>query len=198
MKFSNPEWSDTNIKTNENCRRHCLGNCSCQAYTYYDNQRCWFWGLKVNNLQENYTGGFNLFIRIPLIVGTQGPLNTTMTSSRNQRPLVISISLILGVIILCGIGYIIYLNKRVERSEEAREIVLGMPMEYLPHRDSSDEDLITEGDKKRIDVPFFSLNRILVAIENFSNASKLGRVGFGPVYKWLYVPGVCIGGTLFN
>lgn len=60
-----------------------------------------------------------------------------------------------------------------------------MPIEHLPHRDSSDEDLITEDDKKRIDVPFFSLNSILVATENFSNASKLGRGGFGPVYKVL-------------
>ncbi|XP_055823167.1 G-type lectin S-receptor-like serine/threonine-protein kinase At4g03230 isoform X3 [Solanum dulcamara] len=189
MEFSNPEWPDTTIKTSENCRRHCLGNCSCQAYTYYDNEGCWFWGLKLNNLQEDYTGGFNLSIRIPQ-VGTQGPLNTTMTSSRNLRPLVISISLILGVMVLCGIGYIIYLNKRVARSEEAREIVLGMPMEYLPHRDSSDEDLITEDDKKRIDVPFFSLNRILVATENFSNASKLGRGGFGPVYKGKFLGGI--------
>lgn len=111
--------------------------------------------------------------------------------------------------VLCGIIYMIYL-KRVERSKgnnveissafsqlldiliisivliiKAREIVLGMPMDYLPHRDSFDGDLITEDDKKRIDVPFFSLNSILVATQNFSNASKLGRGGFGPVYKVL-------------
>lgn len=66
---------------------------------------------------------------------------------------------------------------------EAREIVLGNPMEYLTRRGSFDEDLITEDDKKRIDVPFFSLNSILVATDNFSNATKLGRGGFGPVYK---------------
>lgn len=66
---------------------------------------------------------------------------------------------------------------------EAREIVLGNPMEYLPRRGSFDEDLITEDDKRQIDVPFFSLNSILVATDNFSNATKLGRGGFGPVYK---------------
>ncbi|KAL3363962.1 hypothetical protein AABB24_012946 [Solanum stoloniferum] len=188
MKFVNPEWTDRKINTSENCLSHCLSNCSCNAYTYSNNYGCWFWGSNLNNLQENYTGGFNLSVRVP--PNEVGTLNNTpmQTSSRNQQPLVISISVILGVMVLCGIIYIIYL-KRSARSKEAREIVLGMPMEYLPHRDSFDEDLITEDDKKRIDVPFFSLNSILVATENFSNASKLGRGGFGPVYKGKFLGG---------
>lgn len=184
MKFVYPEWTDTKINTSDDCLSHCLSNCSCNAYTYSNISGCWFWGSNLNNLQENYTGGYNLSVRVPPIeVRPQAPLNNTpmQTSSRNQRPLVISISVILGVMVLCGIIYMIYL-KRVERSK-AREIVLGMPMDYLPHRDSFDGDLITEDDKKRIDVPFFSLNSILVATQNFSNASKLGRGGFGPVYK---------------
>ncbi|KAH0651906.1 hypothetical protein KY284_031818 [Solanum tuberosum] len=191
MKFVKPEWTDRKINTSENCLSHCLSNCSCNAYTYSNNYGCWFWGSNLNNLHEDYTGGFNLSVRVPPNdVRTQEPLNNTpmQISSRNQQPLVISISVILGVMVLCGIIYIIYL-KRVARSKEAREIVLGMPMEYLPHRDSFDEDLITEDDKKRIDVPFFSLNSILVATENFSNASKLGRGGFGPVYKGKFLGG---------
>ncbi|KAK6785031.1 hypothetical protein RDI58_018486 [Solanum bulbocastanum] len=192
MKFGNSEWTDKKINTSEKCMSHCLSNSSCKAYTYYNNSGCWFWGSNLNNLQENYPGGFNLSVRVPPIeCGTQGPLNNTpmQTSSRHQRPLVISLSVILGVMVLIGIVYIIYL-KRVERSKEAREIILGMPMEYLPHRYSFDEDLITEDDKKRIDVPFFSLNSILVATENFSNASKLGRGGFGPVYKGKFLGGI--------
>ncbi|XP_049413815.1 G-type lectin S-receptor-like serine/threonine-protein kinase At4g03230 isoform X2 [Solanum stenotomum] len=190
MKFGNSKWTDRKINTSENCMSHCLSDCSCKAYTYYNYSGCWFWESNLN-LQENYPGGFNLSVRVPPTeVETQGgPWNNTpmQTSSRNQRPLVISLSVILGVMVLCGIIYIIYL-KRVARSK-AREIVLGVPMEYLPHRDSFDEDLITEDDKKRIDVPFFSFNSILVATENFSNASKLGRGGFGPVYKGKFLGG---------
>lgn len=66
---------------------------------------------------------------------------------------------------------------------EARDIVLGHPAEHLSRRESFSEDLITADDKKHIDVPFFSLNSILVATDNFSNAAKLGQGGFGPVYK---------------
>ncbi|KAK4355854.1 hypothetical protein RND71_024825 [Anisodus tanguticus] len=192
MKFGRADQLNR-TNTSEDCTRLCQGNCHCQAYTYsYENSRCWIWLSNLYNLQENYTGGYNLSIRVgvPHIENApQGPLNPKMATSRNQSALVISISLILGVIILCGTFYIIYLNKRAARSKEAREIVLGMPVEYLPHRDSSDEDLITEDDKKRIDVPFFSLNSILVATENFSNAAKLGRDGFGPVYKGKFLGG---------
>lgn len=40
-----------------------------------------------------------------------------------------------------------------------------------------------EDDKKDIDVPFFDLEVIMEATGNFSDENKLGRGGFGPVYK---------------
>lgn len=46
-----------------------------------------------------------------------------------------------------------------------------------------DSDQFKEDDKTDIDVPFFDLKSILVATENFSEANKLGKGGFGPVYK---------------
>ncbi|MCD9645990.1 hypothetical protein HAX54_035481 [Datura stramonium] len=190
MNFGSPDWSTKRTNTSEDCRRLCLRNCTCQAYTYHDSG-CWIWFSNIYNLQENYTDGLNISVRVgisPIEVATPGTVNTETAPSRNQRTLVISISLVLGVIILCGISYIIYQNRRAARSK-AREIVLGKAVGYLPRRDSSDEDFITENDKKRIDVPFFSLNSILVATENFSNASKLGRGGFGPVYKGKFLGG---------
>ncbi|MCD7448455.1 hypothetical protein HAX54_042253 [Datura stramonium] len=364
MKFGSP---DRLIKmdTSEDCRRFCLGNCTCQAYNYY-NSGCWIWFSSLKNLQENYTGGFNLSVRVSILdievtrrnckpcgtnlipyplssgpycgdplyysfscddlagqvslhtldgnytvvnfdsgnrtfvieaahkdsvgncddkgpvtgiswfnqsspfkviswcynpeknltseplsrknnliliswkpplqpicstsddcndwpnstcniteqgerrcicppdyrwdglslncslsseLGTQGPLIVKPVSSRNQRALVISISLVFGVVILCGTSYIIYQNKRVARSKESREIVLGNPMQHLPHRETFNEDLITADDKRHIDVPFFSLNSILVATDNFSDAAKLGQGGFGPVYKGKFLEG---------
>ncbi|XVF01861.1 hypothetical protein REPUB_Repub04eG0125800 [Reevesia pubescens] len=40
-----------------------------------------------------------------------------------------------------------------------------------------------EDDKEDIDVPYFNLESILLATDNFAEANKLGQGGFGPVYK---------------
>ncbi|KAJ8551501.1 hypothetical protein K7X08_021516 [Anisodus acutangulus] len=44
-------------------------------------------------------------------------------------------------------------------------------------------DTFLPDDKKQIDVPFFNLKNTLAATDSFSDANKLGRGGFGPVYK---------------
>ena len=50
------------------------------------------------------------------------------------------------------------------------------------------QDLIDSGefqeeDEKGIDVPFYDLESIRVATNNFSDEHKLGQGGYGPVYK---------------
>ncbi|XP_075075734.1 G-type lectin S-receptor-like serine/threonine-protein kinase At4g27290 isoform X2 [Nicotiana tabacum] len=49
--------------------------------------------------------------------------------------------------------------------------------------EKGENDLIDEEDEKGTDVPFFSLESILAATDNFSEENKLGRGGFGLVYK---------------
>ncbi|KAF5764529.1 putative RNA-directed DNA polymerase, protein kinase RLK-Pelle-DLSV family [Helianthus annuus] len=49
--------------------------------------------------------------------------------------------------------------------------------------------VLSEEDRKGLDVPFFEFKRILSATENFSLANKLGQGGFGPVYKGTFPEG---------
>lgn len=54
----------------------------------------------------------------------------------------------------------------------------------MPHwTEREAQNLIYENDKQDIAVPFFHLEKILAATDNFSDAQKLGQGGFGPVYK---------------
>ncbi|XP_059294698.1 G-type lectin S-receptor-like serine/threonine-protein kinase At4g27290 [Lycium ferocissimum] len=54
---------------------------------------------------------------------------------------------------------------------------------WLNTEKGSANDLLNEEDEKGIDVPFFSLESISAATDNFSEENKLGRGGFGLVYK---------------
>lgn len=50
-------------------------------------------------------------------------------------------------------------------------------------KDIIDSGRFNEEETKAIDVPFFDLESILAATNNFSNANKLGQGGFGPVTR---------------
>jgi hypothetical protein len=63
------------------CRRACLGDNQCQAYSYNCNDpnivpkeavsSCRIWISDLSNLQEEYTGGRNLFVRVAKsVIGT--------------------------------------------------------------------------------------------------------------------------------
>ena len=60
----------------------------------------------------------------------------------------------------------------------------GNPVFYLDDSETQAADLVV-GDDKIVDVPYFSMESILAATDNFSDTNKLGSGGFGPVYKVL-------------
>jgi hypothetical protein len=84
MKVSNPD-SDFKVKNETECRKECLDNSQCQAYSYevaqkaskqrttgtWDNT-CWIWTSDLSNLQEEYTnGGRDLSVRVAKsVIGT--------------------------------------------------------------------------------------------------------------------------------
>ncbi|OWM78595.1 hypothetical protein CDL15_Pgr002766 [Punica granatum] len=66
MKVGKPD-SQFVAKDGMECRRECLNNCQCQAYSYNgdeDSRVCWIWTEDLNNLQDEYEDGRDLYIRM--------------------------------------------------------------------------------------------------------------------------------------
>jgi hypothetical protein len=66
------DYSDEN-----ECMNECLSKCYCQAYSYQkaekgdNNFTCWIWFKDLINVQEQYEGGRDLNVRVPLsVIGT--------------------------------------------------------------------------------------------------------------------------------
>ncbi|KDP31753.1 hypothetical protein JCGZ_14985 [Jatropha curcas] len=193
------------------CRKDCFSNCKCVAYSYTnkenstrrdkvpDTSTCWIWTKDLKNLQENYNlggGGHDLFVRVASSDLKAGSYHKQFRggSSSKKAPLL----LILGVTIACTIAFSIVIalicirRRMVKRKERAENIKRNAAVLYGTEKRVKDlidcEDL-KEEDQKRIDVPFFDLDSIIAATDNFSDAKKLGRGGFGPVYKGIFPGG---------
>ncbi|KAG5224922.1 G-type lectin S-receptor serine/threonine-protein kinase [Salix suchowensis] len=104
-----------------------------------------------------------------------------------------SLSLIVGVtiasvIVLSSIFLYtcILKRKKAKRRESQQNTERNAALMYGTEKrvkNFIDAEELNEEDKKGIDVPFFDLDSILAATDYFSEENKLGRGGFGPVYK---------------
>nr|GMC82258.1 G-type lectin S-receptor-like serine/threonine-protein kinase At4g27290 isoform X2 [Ipomoea batatas] len=62
----------TSMRSSTDCEKVCLGNCSCSAYAWAEGVGCAVWHGDLQDMRLFYTGGQDLFIRMPAsqLIGT--------------------------------------------------------------------------------------------------------------------------------
>ncbi|XP_059301117.1 G-type lectin S-receptor-like serine/threonine-protein kinase At4g27290 isoform X1 [Lycium ferocissimum] len=151
----------------QECREACLKNCSCMAYSNLDirgqGSGCALWFHDLIDIKQVPNGGQELYIRIE-------------ASKQAGRHVVnaVLISLITGAVVFGLVLFCYYLSRR---KSKVKGIVLGQ------------DNSTSEGPKEDMELPFFDLETIVNATDNFSFNNKLGEGGFGPVYKGTLVDG---------
>ncbi|XP_076887713.1 G-type lectin S-receptor-like serine/threonine-protein kinase At4g03230 [Bidens hawaiensis] len=177
-----------NTDDESECIKECLGNCNCLAYSYsprkeggmWDSSRenkhgCWFWDTEPINLKGK--GTHNISFRV-----SESKKGTISLSPKQ----VLAISVVVSALVLslfCGISYICYkrlVNRRNNNQDnvEFQSHNARTHIHELLHLDHSKED-----DREGPDVPYFELESIIAATNDFSEENRLGQGGFGPVYK---------------
>ncbi|KAL2327906.1 hypothetical protein Fmac_021333 [Flemingia macrophylla] len=143
----------------DECKKKCLNDCSCMAYTNSDisgsGSGCvmWFGELIDIKLYEASGSGQRLYIRLH---------PSELDSIRHKKSktiLIISVAATIGVILAI---YFIYRRKIYEKSKE----------------ENNYENYVDD-----LDLPLLDLSIIIAATKNFSDENKIGEGGFGPVYR---------------
>ncbi|ONI18607.1 hypothetical protein PRUPE_3G226300 [Prunus persica] len=88
------------------------------------------------------------------------------------------------IFLACIVCVYIWRRKTTKRRDKINRAQLDSERRVQELMDTTE---FTEEDERDIDVPFFDLQSILDATDNFSNANKLGQGGYGPVYKGKFV-----------
>ncbi|XP_058074995.1 uncharacterized protein LOC131223546 [Magnolia sinica] len=88
----------------------------------------------------------------------------------------VSIGILLSVTLIYGLW-------RKNKRKGNRKRIFNMSFNRLGASFNANELLDVANGKDGLDIPFISFEWIVDATENFSDSNKLGRGGFGPVYK---------------
>ncbi|XP_062106209.1 G-type lectin S-receptor-like serine/threonine-protein kinase At4g03230 [Humulus lupulus] len=174
-------------KSSAECKSKCLINCSCTAYAY-DTIDCSIWTGELLNLVQLGADDSNrktLFVR--------HAVSDHKRLLRNWK-LYIVLSGCIAMFIFCIAGYVYYMRRKIvankdgfRRNSQINRIVSSDESErHVSNLLLSSSGQFGEDEKRDINIPFVTLESILVATDNFSEANKLGEGGFGPVYKGLF------------
>ncbi|XP_028761822.1 uncharacterized protein LOC114720342 [Neltuma alba] len=155
-------WLDRTMNL-EQCKRKCLENCSCTAYTNSDirggGSGCALWFGDLIDVRYYASGGQDLYVR----------MDASELKSGNKKKLIMIVTITFGAtfgLLLVG-GYIIYRVRR-NRTAKSKDV-----RDDIPYGESPEDDL---------DLPLFDPATVTSATDNFSAKNKIGEGGFGPVY----------------
>ncbi|KAH6806583.1 G-type lectin S-receptor-like Serine/Threonine-kinase [Perilla frutescens var. frutescens] len=164
--------SDLWLGPEAECEPRCLRNCSCLAYGFYGNAGCRFYTEPLIDILKFSSGsgsGSNVNVRVS---------NSELGGkNKESKKIVIIVVGVIGFVVISTCTYFSWKKWISKRRGQNETIQLG-----VVNRGSIVlEDELSEGNLEEL--PLFKLEMLANATNNFSEANKLGRGGFGPVYK---------------
>ncbi|XP_042065330.1 G-type lectin S-receptor-like serine/threonine-protein kinase At1g11300 [Salvia splendens] len=161
--------SDLWLGLQADCELRCLTNCSCLAYGLAG---CRFYTHPFIDLVK-FSSGSNVNIRVS---------KSVLERKQDSKKIIAIVVVVVGFVVICSCTYFCW--KWMDKGRGKRESI------QLGEINRSFEDELSEGNLEEL--PLFKMEMLANATSNFSEANKLGRGGFGPVYKGEMVDGTKI------
>ncbi|KAK4713234.1 hypothetical protein R3W88_019141 [Solanum pinnatisectum] len=179
-----PASEDTNnitVGKASQCRSACFYTCSCTAYTYDGSGNCSILTGDLYNLQQLSKNE----IERTIFVKRGSPEDQTKARKSMKLKAIFSSITALMFLLIGSFSYIYYRRRMAKKSDRSKG-TQGAHISHWHKAEGEAKVLMNENSDEAIDVPYFHLETILEATDNFSNANKLGQGGFGPVYKGIF------------
>ncbi|XP_056159708.1 G-type lectin S-receptor-like serine/threonine-protein kinase At1g11330 [Syzygium oleosum] len=159
------------IWTDDDCQGNCFSNCSCVAYAYDSGVGCMYWSGDLIDLQKFSVGGTTLYVRLA---------HSELEKKRYLREIIATTVIIGTLIVIITIWFA--RRKAKKQVKESKEIYLSNGEAPLV---VSSEEMLGENLSrvKFQEFVLYKIEELAAATGNFDDANKLGRGGFGPVYK---------------
>ncbi|KAL8467830.1 hypothetical protein ACS0TY_031174 [Phlomoides rotata] len=156
------------------CQGECLRNCSCLAYGFDISIGCMFWtGTLVDVRRSSGTSALDLYVRVSD--------SELVSGHKKGSKRIIIILVVVVVFVIISISTFFSWKWRAKNRGRMRSIELGREGASAPVDDTSLQDTLSRVNLQEL--PLFKLEILATATNNFSEANKLGKGGFGPVYK---------------
>ncbi|GKB58678.1 G-type lectin S-receptor-like serine/threonine-protein kinase isoform X1, partial [Tanacetum coccineum] len=170
MKFMNlklpdtrQSWFNSSMSLHE-CENLCALNVSCTAYASIDvtsgGRGCLMWSselIDIRDAPERDNLGQDIYIKM-------SNSDSIRVMKKKKSHIKVTLSIVFAVV-LVSLTLVLYAWRRKKRSYQ------------------KDEAVANKDQQQDLDLPLFSLNKIVEATSNFSINNKLGQGGFGAVYK---------------
>ncbi|CAO2842764.1 unnamed protein product [Amaranthus hypochondriacus] len=172
------------VSTNseDECRSQCLGRCSCLAFSYISNAGCMTWNDSLIDTQTGAskslinTKGVDLSLRLAASELDKSDQQQSSVDSKDDKK-----KIILLVILLIGTTTIVLIIMFCLWRQLSKRNGLARVMNRKARRQNSRHEDVTS--REFGDLPMFEFEKLANATDNFQEKNKLGKGGFGPVYK---------------
>ncbi|XP_019102819.1 G-type lectin S-receptor-like serine/threonine-protein kinase SD1-13 isoform X2 [Beta vulgaris subsp. vulgaris] len=161
-----PDLSEWVLGYNEDeCRRRCLVNCSCLAYSYYSGIGCMSWTRNLIDTVHLSGGGATLFLRLA---------DSELVHSRKEM-IIIAVGGV-ALVVTVAVSFWFFWRWMIQQRVRKRSGLTEKTKSYMLQGDPSYLHKLEE-------LPLFEFEKLATATNNFHDSNKLGQGGFGPVYK---------------
>ncbi|KAM1033363.1 hypothetical protein TB2_036355 [Malus domestica] len=182
-----PDFADlVNAGPGEGCEEKCLVNCSCTAYAFVEGIGCMMWTGDLIDVEQFTLGGNTLQIRVAHSdLGNKKKLSTVVIA-------VISVAgAVFVVIILLLLWWfkaklkVLPISSSISwlRGSDTPMLDAGKSEEFSTDTSGSVNVFAQGNQANGSELPLFNFSCVAAATNNFSEENKLGKGGFGTVYK---------------